>query len=32
VEEVDIIIECEPPWEPDMMSDAARQQLEKGER
>ena len=32
VVDVDINLEWEPPWDPDMMSDAARQQLEKGER
>ena len=30
VEVVDIIIEWEPPWDPDMMSDAARRQLDEG--
>ena len=30
VEDVDIIIEWEPPWDPDMMSDAARRQLDEG--
>jgi metal-sulfur cluster biosynthetic enzyme len=29
---VNIIIEREVSWDPDTMSDAARQQLEKGER
>ena len=32
VEQVDIIIEWEPPWDPGMMSDAARRQLDEGER
>ena len=31
MEDVDIIIESEPPWDPDMMSDAARRQLDEGE-
>jgi metal-sulfur cluster biosynthetic enzyme len=28
VTDVDIVLEWEPPWDPDMMSDAARRQLE----
>ena len=32
VVDVDINLEWEPPWDPDMMSDAARQQLDEGER
>jgi metal-sulfur cluster biosynthetic enzyme len=30
VEDVDIIIEWEPPWDPGMMSGAARRQLDEG--
>ena len=29
---VDITIEWEPPWDPDMMSDEARRQLDEGQR
>ena len=29
---VDITIEWEPPWDPDMMSDEARRQLDEGRR
>ena len=29
---VDIVVEWEPPWDPDMMSDEARRQLGEGER
>ncbi len=29
---VDITIEWEPPWDPDMMSDEARRQLDEGPR
>ena len=29
---VDIDIEWEPPWDPDMMSDEARRQLDEGQR
>ena len=29
--DVDIVVECEPPWDPDMMSDEARRQLGEGE-
>jgi metal-sulfur cluster biosynthetic enzyme len=32
VTEVDIVVEWEPPWDPDMMSDEARRQLGEGER
>jgi metal-sulfur cluster biosynthetic enzyme len=32
VADVDIVLEWEPPWDPDMMSDEARQQLGEGER
>ena len=32
VMDVDITIEWEPPWDPDMMSDEARHQLGEGER
>jgi len=32
VEDVDIAVEWEPPWDPDMMSDEARRQLGEGER
>ena len=32
VTEVDIVVEWEPPWDPDMMSDEARRQLGAGER
>ena len=32
VVEVDITVEWEPPWDPDMMSGEARRQLDKGER
>ena len=32
VVEVDITVEWEPPWDPDMMSDEARRQLGEGER
>ena len=31
VEEIDVIIEWEPRWDPDMMSDAARRQLDEGD-
>ena len=30
VEDVDIVLVWEPPWNPDMMSDEARQQLDGG--
>ena len=30
--DVDITLEWEPPWDPDMMSDEARRQLGEGER
>ena len=30
--DVDIDLEWEPPWDPDMMSDEARRQLGEGER
>jgi len=30
VTEVEIIVEWEPPWDPDMMSDEARRQLDGG--
>ena len=32
VEDVDIAVEWEPPWDPDMMSDEARRQLGEGPR
>ena len=32
VTDVDIAIEWEPPWEPEMMSDEAKRQLDVGER
>ena len=32
VVDVDIHLEWEPPWDPDMMSDEARRQLDEGER
>ena len=32
VAHVDIAIEWEPPWDPDMMSDEARRQLDEGQR
>lgn len=32
VVDVDIKFEWEPPWDPDMMSDEARRQLDEGER
>ena len=32
VTEVDIVVEWEPPWDPDMMSDEARRQLGEGPR
>jgi metal-sulfur cluster biosynthetic enzyme len=32
VVEVDIGIEWDPPWDPDMMSDEARRQIGEGER
>jgi metal-sulfur cluster biosynthetic enzyme len=32
VGDVDIVVEWEPPWDPDMMSDEARGQLGEGER
>ncbi len=32
VAQVDIVVEWEPPWDPDMMSDEARRQLGEGER
>jgi metal-sulfur cluster biosynthetic enzyme len=32
VVDVDIVVEWEPPWDPDMMSDEARHQLGEGER
>ena len=32
VADVDIVVEWEPPWDPDMMSDDARRQLGEGER
>jgi metal-sulfur cluster biosynthetic enzyme len=32
VVDVDIDLEWEPPWDPDMMSDEARRQLGEGER
>ena len=32
VANVDIVVEWEPPWDPDMMSDEARRQLGEGER
>ena len=31
VSDVDIVIEWDPPWDPDMMSDEARRQLDGGE-
>jgi metal-sulfur cluster biosynthetic enzyme len=31
VADVDIVVEWEPPWDPDMMSDEARRQLGGGE-
>jgi metal-sulfur cluster biosynthetic enzyme len=31
VQDVDIVIEWDPPWDPGMMSDAARRQLDEGE-
>ena len=31
VAHVDIVIEWEPPWDPEMMSDEARRQLDGGE-
>ena len=31
VADVDVVIEWEPPWDPDMMSDEARRQLDDGE-
>jgi metal-sulfur cluster biosynthetic enzyme len=31
VGDVDIVVEWEPPWDPDMMSDEARRQLGEGE-
>jgi metal-sulfur cluster biosynthetic enzyme len=30
VTDVEIVIEWEPPWEPEMMSDEARRQLDEG--
>jgi metal-sulfur cluster biosynthetic enzyme len=32
VGDVDIVVEWEPPWDPDMMSDEARRQLGEGGR
>ena len=32
VVDVDISLEWEPPWDPDMMSDEARRQLDEGRR
>ena len=32
VVDVDITLEWEPPWDPDMMSDEARRQLGEGQR
>ena len=32
VGDVDIVVEWEPPWDSDMMSDEARRQLSEGER
>jgi len=32
VVDVDVHLVWEPPWDPDMMSDAARRQLDEGER
>lgn len=32
VVDLDIVVEWEPPWDPDMMSDEARRQLGEGER
>ena len=32
VADVDIVVEWEPPWDPDMMSDEARRQLGEGGR
>jgi len=32
VADVDIVVEWDPPWDPDMMSDEARRQLGEGER
>ena len=32
VVDVDITLEWEPPWDPDMMSDEARRQLDEGKR
>ena len=32
VADVDIVVEWEPPWDPDMMSDEARRQLGEGKR
>ena len=32
VAEVDIVVEWEPAWDPDMMSDEARRQLGEGDR
>jgi len=32
VGDVDINIEWEPPWDPDMMSEEARRQLDEGQR
>jgi len=32
VVDVDTVVEWEPPWDPDMMSDEARRQLGEGDR
>jgi metal-sulfur cluster biosynthetic enzyme len=32
VADIDIVVEWEPPWDPNMMSDDARRQLGEGER
>ena len=32
VVDIDITLEWEPPWDPDMMSNEARRQLDEGER
>ena len=32
VTDVEIVVEWDPPWDPEMMSDEARRQLDEGER
>jgi metal-sulfur cluster biosynthetic enzyme len=32
VTDVDVVVEWEPPWDPDMMSDEGRRQMDEGPR